>query len=88
VYSATSLSTAVNTPLPKGCRLEDRIILFMSFLPDEESLCVYILDDEQIKNETEKIAIAEEKRRLKKEERAKAELESTDEEDEDVEELD
>lgn len=91
VYSATSLATAVNTPLPKGCTLEDRKILFMSFLPDEGSLCVYTLDDEQIKNEIEKLAMAEEKKRLKQEEKAKAASEALDSNEEEydyVEELD
>ncbi len=59
VYSATSLKTAVNTPLPKGCKIEDRTILFMSFLPDEESLCVYVLDEDQLKVEEKDV---EEKR--------------------------
>jgi hypothetical protein len=54
VYSATNLATAVKTPLPKGCTLEDRVIMLMSFLPDEESLCVYVLDDEQLQLPEEK----------------------------------
>jgi len=51
VYSATNLKTALNTPVPKGCVLEDRRILFMSFLPDEEQIVVYLLTDDQLKVE-------------------------------------
>lgn len=54
VYTSTTLSTAVKTPLPKGCTMEDKMILFMSYLPDEESLCVYLLDEEQLKLKEEK----------------------------------
>jgi hypothetical protein len=48
VYSATSIKTALNTPIPKGCEEEDKHILFLSYLPDEELLKVYPLTDEQI----------------------------------------
>ena len=54
VYTATTLPTAVKTPVPKGCSLETRMILFMSYLPDEKELCVYLLDDEQLKLKEEK----------------------------------
>ncbi len=57
VYAATNLATALKTPLPKGCTMEDRVIMFMSYLPDEESLCVYLLNDEQLDEENEKIAV-------------------------------
>jgi len=53
VYSATNLATAVKTPIPKGCSPEDKRILFMSYLPDEETLCVYPLSEEEINKETE-----------------------------------
>lgn len=54
VYSATNLQTAIKTPVPKGCRLEDRRILFTSFLPDTHELCVFPLTEEQMKLEEEK----------------------------------
>jgi hypothetical protein len=47
-YSATSLATAVKTPLPKGCSMEGRQIGLMTYLPDEESLCFIPLTAEQI----------------------------------------
>jgi hypothetical protein len=46
VYSATNLETAQKTPLPKGCKKEDKQILFLSFLPDEGSLYVHVLDEQ------------------------------------------
>lgn len=52
VYSATNLATALKTPLPKGCKSEDKKILFMSFLPDEETLSVYQLTEEDLKEES------------------------------------
>lgn len=55
VYAATNLATALKTPLPKGCSMEDRVIMFMSYLPDEESLCVYLLGEEQLSEENERI---------------------------------
>jgi hypothetical protein len=48
VYSAASLETAVKTPVPKGCTPEDKRILFASYLPDEETLCVYPITEEEI----------------------------------------
>ena len=57
VYAATNLATALKTPLPKGCSMEDRVIMFMSYLPDEESLCVYLLGEEQLSEENEKIEL-------------------------------
>lgn len=48
VYSAASLETAVKTPIPKGCTIEDKRILFASYLPDEETFCVYPIAEEEI----------------------------------------
>jgi hypothetical protein len=85
VYAATNLATALKTPLPKGCSMEDRIIMFMSYLPDEESLCVYLLGEEQLNEENEKIAL----QKLKEQEaewiKAAAAEEQKDEEEQDVE---
>ncbi len=47
VYSATNLATALKSPVPKGCDLKDRRILFTSFLPDTHELCVFPLTEEQ-----------------------------------------
>lgn len=61
VYSATNLSTAIKSPIPKGCNINDRQILFVSFLPDTFELCVFPLTAEQITAEEEKLQIEEEK---------------------------
>lgn len=55
IYSAASLDTAVKTPVPKGCTIDDKRILFASYLPDEETLCVYPIDNEEIKKVEELI---------------------------------
>jgi hypothetical protein len=55
VYSATNLSTAIKSPVPKGCKLEDRVIMFTSFLPDTLELCVFPLTDEQLQVEEDKL---------------------------------
>lgn len=52
VYSATNLATALKTPLPKGCKQEDKKILFMSFLPDEGTLSVYQLEEKDLQEES------------------------------------
>ena len=54
VYTATTLATAVKTPLPKGCTMEERMILFMSYLPDDGQLAVYLLDEDQLKLKEDK----------------------------------
>ena len=51
VYSSASLETALKTPLPKGCKPEDKKIMFMSFLPDSGELCVYELTEEQLQSQ-------------------------------------
>lgn len=53
VYSATKLETAEKTPLPKGCKEEDKLILFLSFLPDEQSLYVHKLEQSEIREGNE-----------------------------------
>lgn len=49
VYSSANLKTAVNSPTPKGCDPDNRIILFITYLLDEKNICVYPLTKEQIK---------------------------------------
>jgi hypothetical protein len=51
VYSTANLATAIKTPLPKGCKPEDKRILFMSFVPDDTTLCVYPLTDNDLTQE-------------------------------------
>ncbi len=48
VYSTANLETAVKTPIPKGCTIEDKRILFASYLPDEQTFCVYPIEQEEI----------------------------------------
>lgn len=55
VYSSANLETVLKTPIPKGCTEDDKIILQASFLPDEQSLCVYPLTQDQI--DAEKLAL-------------------------------
>lgn len=55
VYSAASLTTAINTPVPKGCEPDDKRILLASYLPDEETFCVFPLPQEQIDEKIEEI---------------------------------
>lgn len=48
VYSTSNLKTAVVSPPPKGCKVEDRVILFTTFSLDDNELHAYVLDDDQI----------------------------------------
>ena len=48
VYSAASLDTAVKTPIPKGCTADDKRVLFASYLPDEETFCLYPIEEEEL----------------------------------------
>ena len=54
VYATTNPTTALKTPVPKGCNVEDRMIVHASYLPDEESLYLYLLEDDQLKLEEDK----------------------------------
>lgn len=86
VYSATNLETAIKTPLPKGCKSEDRTMMFLSYLPDEESLSVFVLTDEQIQEESEKLALKTQKKEEAKAARTSQEMPVEQIEEEDVEE--
>lgn len=60
VYATTSLTTALKTPLPKGCSLDDRMIVQVSYLPDEETLNLYLLEQDQLElKEEEKTDVKE-----------------------------
>ena len=54
-YSATSLETVLKSSHPKGCSIEDRRILFSTYMPDEEEFCVFQLTEEQIQKATDKL---------------------------------
>lgn len=70
VYSTSNLTTALKTPVPKGATLDDRRILFSTYMPDEQQLCVFPLDEEQIKAGMEKVAQEEEAAKRRAENRA------------------
>ncbi len=55
VFAATTLETAVKTPLPKGCTIEGKQILFTTFEPDSGKLCVYKIDQGEVDKVLEKI---------------------------------
>lgn len=84
-FAATNLQTALKNPLPKGAKPEDRTILFLTFMPDEESLCVFPLSDDQIEEGMRKLEIEEEQYKARKEARLARQASET-EEQEDVEE--
>lgn len=75
VYSSANLITALKTPLPGKSKLEDRRILFITFTPDSQELCVVPLDEEQIQAGLDKIA-REEQAALEKAARKAAEKEA------------
>ena len=55
IYSAATLETAIKTPVIKGNKPEDKRILFASYLPDEEELCVFPLTQEEIDKKLQEI---------------------------------
>lgn len=55
IYSAASLDTAVKTPIPKGCTIDDKRVLFASYLPDEETLCLYPVSGEEIEKAEQQV---------------------------------
>jgi hypothetical protein len=80
-FAATNLQTALKNPVPKGAKLEDRTILFLTYMPDEESLCVFPLSEEQIEEGMRKLEIEEQQYLARKEARqAKQETETETEE--------
>lgn len=72
VYSSANLVTALKTPLPVKSKLEDRRILFITFTPDSEELCVVPLDEEQIQAGLDKVAKEEQAAQEKRERLAAA----------------
>lgn len=68
-FAATNLQTALKNPLPKGSKPEDRTILFLTYMPDEESLCVFPLTEQQIEEGMQKLQAEEEQYLARKEAR-------------------
>jgi len=49
VYGTASKVVALQTPLPDGATIEDRIVLFITYQPDGEVLSVHPLPDEEVR---------------------------------------
>lgn len=86
VYATASLETALKTPIPKGCGPEDKRILLLSYLPDDEELRVYPLTEEQIEEKMNELREKEALKLAKKEEEAAEAASTEDTEDEEDEE--
>lgn len=76
-FAATNLQTALKNPTPKGSKVEDRVILFLTYMPDEESLCVFPLSDEQIEEGMKKLELEEQQYQARKEARKARMAEAT-----------
>jgi len=50
VYGCSSKKIALESAPPDGYNLSDKKILFITFEPDTNSLCVYKVDDEEVQN--------------------------------------
>lgn len=85
-FAATNLQTALKNPLPKGAKPEDRTILFLTYMPDEESLCVFPLSEEQIDEGMRKLEIEEQQYLARKEARQARQVTEEAEETEEIEE--
>ena len=47
VYGCSSKKIAIESPPPEGYTVEDKNILFVTFEPDTDNLCVYKVDKEE-----------------------------------------
>jgi hypothetical protein len=47
VYGCSSKKIAIESPPPEGYAEEDKNILFVTFEPDTDNLCVYKVDKEE-----------------------------------------
>ena len=47
VYGCSSKKIAIESPPPEGYTEEDKNILFVTFEPDTDNLCVYKVDKEE-----------------------------------------
>lgn len=50
VYGCSSKKIALESAPPDGCTLNDKKILFITFEPDTNNLCVYQVEQEEILN--------------------------------------
>lgn len=50
VYGCASKKIALESAPPDGCDLKDKKVLFITFEPDSEKLCVYQIPDEEVQN--------------------------------------
>lgn len=50
VYGSSSKAIALESAPPEGCSLEDKRVLFITFEPDTDKLCVYKVDDQEVLN--------------------------------------
>jgi hypothetical protein len=48
VYGSSSKEIALQTPLPDGVLIEDRMILFITYQPDGEILSVHPIPNEEV----------------------------------------
>lgn len=48
VYGSSSKKIALESAPPEGCSLEDKRVLFVTFEPDTDNLCVYRVSDEEV----------------------------------------
>ncbi len=50
VYGASSEEVALTTPLPDGCKLEEKHIYFIMMEPDTQEMVWYKLPDERVQS--------------------------------------
>lgn len=50
VYGCASKKIALESAPPEGYSLKDKKVLFVTFEPDSDNLCVYQVDDEEVQN--------------------------------------
>jgi hypothetical protein len=50
VYGCASKKIALESPPPEGVSLKDKKILFVTFEPDNDNLCVYQIDDQEVQS--------------------------------------
>ena len=52
VYGCASKAIALESAPPEGYNMSDKKILFVTFEPDSDNLCVYQVPDEEVQNAT------------------------------------
>lgn len=50
VYGCASKKIALESAPPEGYSLKDKKVLFVTFEPDSDNLCVYQVNDEEVQN--------------------------------------